>query len=197
LKGVDQESKEGFAEVGHIKAEHFRAAIAAAANDTPSAAETSYNYLGGSLYNTAKNLEAAGSAGNEYVKQFNDSYDEARSKGSDIWNSIKSAASQSYPGFKQATQSWADQRVNQVANQLTPSQQAYYRAAMFEAFAGIDIGGSDRGALDSLKQRLIDEEGNVDGNNIAKLLSSAVGQNRMDLVNQIGNYNRALGKINY
>ena len=39
LKGVDQESKEGFAEVGHIKAEHFRAAIAAAANDTPSAAE--------------------------------------------------------------------------------------------------------------------------------------------------------------
>ncbi|CAD6879296.1 IncF plasmid conjugative transfer protein TraG [Methylomonas albis] len=87
--------------------------------------------------------------------------------------------------------------MTEVAERITPCQQAYYRAAMFEAFAGFDVAGSSQGALDGLKQRLIDEEGEQEGNNIAKLLISAVGQNRADLVNQIGNYNRALGRINY
>lgn len=197
LKGLDQESKQGFAEIGRIKAEHFRAAIASAANSTPSAAEASYNFIGGSLYSTAKEIEAVGAAGSQYVKQYNDHYDEARSKGSDVWDAVKYAASQSNPGFKQATQTWADQRMSEVVDKLTPSQQAYYRAAMFDAFADIDGSGKDSETLDSLKQQLIVEEGNADGNNIAHLLSSAVGQNRMDLINQIENYNRALGRINY
>jgi conjugal transfer mating pair stabilization protein TraG len=197
LQGLDQTSKSGFAEVANIKAAHFKAAIAAAANESPSAAEASYNYLGGSLYNTAKNIEAGGSAGSQYVKQFNEGYEQARSKGSDVWESVKFAASQSYPGFMEATQTWADQRVNAVADRLTPSQQAYYRAALFEAFAGIDVGGTQLGVLDNLKQQMIDEDGAVEGNNIAKLLLGAAGQNRMDLVNQIGNYNRALGRVNY
>ncbi|MBD9362357.1 conjugal transfer protein TraG N-terminal domain-containing protein [Methylomonas fluvii] len=197
LQGLDQTSKTGFAELAKIKAEHFKAAIAAAANDTPSAAEASYNYLGGSLYNTAKNIEAGGSASSQYIKQFNEGYEQARSQGSDVWESVKFAASQSYPGFMEATQTWADQRVNAVADRLTPNQQAYYRAALFEAFAGIDVGGTQLGLLDKLKQEMIDEDGTVEGNNIAKLLLGAAGQNRMDLVNQIGNYNRALGRVNY
>jgi conjugal transfer mating pair stabilization protein TraG len=197
LTGVDQASKEGFAEVGQIKAEHFRAAIASAANDTPSAAEASYNFIGGSLYNTAKSLEAAGSAGNEYVKQFTGSYQDAVLKGSDRWEALNFAASQSYPGFIQATQSWADQRVNEVADKLTPSQQAYYRSAMYEAFAGIAVGGEYSGSLSEAKQLLLNEEGDTDGNNIATLLRSAAGQNRMDLINQIGNFNRARGRVNY
>jgi conjugal transfer mating pair stabilization protein TraG len=97
----------------------------------------------------------------------------------------------------EATRAWADHRVNEVADRLTPNQQAYYRAALFEAFAGIDVGGTQIGVLDKLKQQMIDEDGTVEGNNIAKLLLSATGQNRMDLVNQIGNYNRALGRVNY
>jgi conjugal transfer mating pair stabilization protein TraG len=114
-----------------------------------------------------------------------------------MWESVKFAASQSYPGFMEATRAWADHRVNEVADRLTPNQQAYYRAALFEAFAGIDVGGTQIGVLDKLKQQMIDEDGTVEGNNIAKLLLSATGQNRMDLVNQIGNYNRALGRVNY
>jgi conjugal transfer mating pair stabilization protein TraG len=193
----EQNSKEGFGQLANVKAEHFRQSIAAAADDTPSAAEASYNFLGGSLYNTAKNIEASGSAGSQYVKQFNEGYEVARSKGSDMWESVKFAASQSYPGFMEATRAWADHRVNEVADRLTPNQQAYYRAALFEAFAGIDVGGTQIGVLDKLKQQMIDEDGSVEGNNIAKLLLSAAGQNRMDLVNQIGNYNRALGRVNY
>ena len=57
------------------------------------------------------------------------------------WDAVKYAASQSNPGFKEATQTWADQRISEVADKLTPSQQAYYRAAMFEAFADIDGSG--------------------------------------------------------
>ena len=197
LKAIDQHSIEGFAEMGQIKAEHFRAAIASAANNTPSAAEMSYNMLGGSLYNTAKTIEAVGSAGNETIKQFTGGYQEAISKGADKWDAVKYAASQSYPGFKQATQTWADERVNEVADKLTPNQQAYYRAAMFEAFAGIAVVGDYGGSLGEARQRLLDEEGDAEGDNIAKLLRSAAGQNRPDLIDQIGNFNSARGRVNY
>jgi conjugal transfer mating pair stabilization protein TraG len=195
LKAIDQHSSEGFAEMRQIKAEHFRSAIASAANNTPSAAEFSYNMLGGSIYNTAKDIEAAGAAGSLVVKQFTDSFKEARSKGENYWESLKFAASQSYPGFTEATNTWADQRVNAVADRLTPTQQAYYRAAMFEAFAGIAIAGDNNGNMGAAKQRLLAEEGETDGNNIAKLLRSAAGQNRGDLIDQIGNFNRAQGRI--
>ncbi|WP_019866502.1 conjugal transfer protein TraG N-terminal domain-containing protein [Methylovulum miyakonense] len=195
LSNLAQESQEGFAEMGQIKAEHFRSAIASAANSTPSAAEWSYNTLGGSIYNTAKDIEAAGAAGSEVVKQFTGSFQEARTKGEDFWEALKFAASQSYPGFTEATKAWADLRVGEVANKLTPSQQAYYRAAMFEAFAGFAIGGDMNGGMGDAKQQLFAEEGETDGNNIAKLLRSAAGQNRNDLIEQVGNFNRARGLI--
>ena len=197
LKATDQHSSEGFAEMAEIKVEHFRAAIASAANNTPSAAEFSYNMLGGGVYNTAKTIEAVGSAGNEYVKQFTGGYQEAISKGADKWDAAKYAASQSYPGFIEAMQTWADQRVNEVADKLTPNQQAYYRAAMFEAFAGIAVVGDYGGSMGEARQRLLAEEGDAEGDNIAKLLRSAAGQNRPDLIDQIGNFNRARGRVNY
>jgi conjugal transfer mating pair stabilization protein TraG len=67
---------------------------------------------------------------------------------------------------------------------------------MFEAFAGIALDGEDNGGLGQAKQRLLEEEGDADGNNIAKLLRSAAGQNRNDLIDQIGNFNRARGRVN-
>ena len=60
--------------------------------------------------------------------------------------------------------------MNEVAEKLTPSQQAYYRAAMYEDFAMIAVDGEDNGRLGQAKQRLLAEEGETDGNNIAKLL---------------------------
>lgn len=195
LKAIDQHSSEGFAEMGQIKAEHFRVAIASAANSTPSAAELSYNTLGGSIYSTAKDIEAIGAAGSEVVKQFTGNFREALAKGADYGDAVKFAASQSYPGFVQASQAWADQRMNEVAEKLTPSQQAYYHAAMYEDFAMIAVDGEDNGRLGQAKQRLLAEEGETDGNNIAKLLSSAANQNRSDLIDQIGNFNRARGRV--
>ncbi|WP_445366592.1 conjugal transfer protein TraG N-terminal domain-containing protein [Methylomonas sp. BW4-1] len=197
LQSRETYSKEGFTELADIKAEHFRQSIAAAANDTPSMAEASYNFLGGSLYNTAKNIEAAGSVGNQHVKEFTGHVQHAYTQGEDFWGAIKYGASQSYSGFKEASQIWADQRVNEVADKLTPSQQAYYRAAMFEAFAGIAVAGEYGGNLGAARKQLVEEDGAVDGDNIAKLLKSAAGQNRMDLIDQIGNFNRANGRINY
>jgi conjugal transfer mating pair stabilization protein TraG len=67
---------------------------------------------------------------------------------------------------------------------------------MFEAFAGIAVGGEDNGSLGQAKQKLLEEEGDIDGNNIANLLRSAAGQNRKDLIDQIGNFNRARGRVN-
>ena len=197
LKATDQHSSEGFAEMAEIKVEHFRAAIASAANNTPSAAEVSYNMLGGGVYNTAKDIEAFGAAGNHAVKEFITHSEGAYSQGAGFWNAVKYGASQSYSGFKQATQTWADQRVNEVADKLTPNQQAYYRAAMFEAFAGIAVVGDYGGSMGEARQRLLAEDGDTEGDNIAKLLRSAAGQNRPDLIDQIGNFNRARGRVNY
>ncbi|WGS83863.1 conjugal transfer protein TraG N-terminal domain-containing protein [Methylomonas sp. UP202] len=193
----EQQSSQGFGQLANVKAEHFRQSIAAAANETPSAAEATYDYLGGSIYNTAKNIEAMGSSGAESIKEFTSNTREAYSNGASFWESVKYGASKSYSGFIQTTQAWADQRINEIGDELTPSQKAYYRAAMFEAFAGISVGGGYSGNLAAAKQQLIKEEGYVDGNNISKLLLSAVGQNRMDLINQIGNFNRARGLIEY
>jgi len=193
----EQYSHDGFAELAHIKAEHFRASIAAAANDNPSAAEWSYNMLGGSLYNTAKNIETVGDVGSEHIHQFVAHVSEAQENGATIWDAIKYGASQSYPGFIAASQAWADQKVNEVADQLTPNQQAYYKAAMFEGFAGIAIGGDDNGSMGAAKQKLLDEEGLPDGENIAKLLRQAAGQNRTDFIDHIGNFNRSRGRVNY
>jgi conjugal transfer mating pair stabilization protein TraG len=195
LEGLAQQSNKGFADIRQLKEEHFRASIASAANSTPSAAEWSYNMLGGSIYNTAKEIEAAGAAGSEVVRQFTGSFQEALAKGADYQDAYKFAASQSYPGFEQASKTWADQRVTEVADKLTPSQQAYYRAAMFDAFAGIAIGGDTQGKMGEAKQQLLEEEGETEGNNIAKLLRSAVGQNRGDLIDQIGNFNRVRGRV--
>ncbi|MDD2658775.1 MAG: hypothetical protein PHY54_03715 [Methylococcales bacterium] len=71
----------------------------------------------------------------------------------------------------------------------------YYRAALFEAFAGIAVDGDNDGNMGIAKQRLIAEEGETDGNNIAKLLRSAAGQNRSDLIDQIGNFNQVRGRV--
>jgi conjugal transfer mating pair stabilization protein TraG len=68
---------------------------------------------------------------------------------------------------------------------------------MFEAFAGIAVVGDYGGSMDEARQRLLDEEGDADGDNIAKLLRGAAGQNRPDLIDQIGNFNRARGRVNY
>ncbi|WKJ90239.1 conjugal transfer protein TraG N-terminal domain-containing protein [Methylomonas montana] len=193
----EQNSREGFGQLASVKAEHFRQSIAAAANDTPSAAEASYNFLGGSLYNTAKTLEAVGMVGKEHINQFVAHARAAHENGENIWDAVKTAASQSYPGFTEVSQVWADQRVNEVTDKLTPNQQAYYKAAMFEAFAGIAVGGDDNGSMGAARQRLMDEEAPSDGANIAKLLRQAAGQNRPDLIDQIGNLNRARGRINY
>ncbi len=193
----EQNSREGFGQLANVKAEHFRQSIAAAANDTPSSAEASYNYLGGSLYNSAKNLEALGSVSNQHIKEFAEYVQQSQAQGMGIWDSIKYASNQSYSGFKEASQVWANQRVNEVADKLTPTQQTYYRAAMFEAFAGIAVAGEYGGNLGIARSQLIEEEGSIEGNDIAKLLKSAAGQGRMDLIDQIGNYNRARGRINY
>jgi conjugal transfer mating pair stabilization protein TraG len=193
----EQNSREGFGQLANVKAEHFRQSIAAAANETPSVAEASYNYLGGSLYNSAKNLEALGSVGNQHIKEFAEYVQQSQAQGMGIWDSIKYASNQSYSGFKEASQVWANQRVNEVADKLTPTQQTYYRAAMFEAFAGIAVAGEYGGNLGIARSQLIEEEGSIEGNDIAKLLKSAAGQGRMDLIDQIGNYNRARGRINY
>jgi conjugal transfer mating pair stabilization protein TraG len=193
----EQQSSQGFGQLANIKAEHFRQSIAAAANETPSAAEATYDYLGGSIYSTAKTLEAVGKVANEHVSQFIDYASSAYAKDDNAWEAVKSAAAQSYPGFMAVAQVWADQRVSEVADKLTPSQQSYYKASMFEAFAGIAVGGKDDGSLGLAKQGMLGEEEPADAENIAALLRQAAGQNRSDLIDQIANFNRARGRINY
>jgi conjugal transfer mating pair stabilization protein TraG len=192
---IKDESQSGFSDIRQQKADYFRSAIAEAANRTPSAAEWEYDTVGGSIYNTAKDIEALGAAGSSAVKQFSGNMTAALNQGKSYWQAVKEAATKSELGFVETTKTWADQQVNVVADKLTPSQQAYYRASLYEGFAGIVISGDNDGAMGRAKQQLLAEEGETDGENIAKLLRSAAGQNRGDLLDQIANYNLAQGRL--
>jgi conjugal transfer mating pair stabilization protein TraG len=185
---ADQE----FAGMHAEKAEHLRAEISNAANSQKSAAELEYDVVGGSIYNVARNISGIGASAAGAVKTFIDEFDAARGNGLSLGRAFQSALNAAPEGGQKALDAWADQRVAETGSRLTPTQQAYYRAAMFESFAGASMVGEYNpyfGRSSQLHEQLLNEHGNTVGGDIANLLRRAAGQNRVDLINLIGSYN--------
>ncbi|MGX2041380.1 conjugal transfer protein TraG N-terminal domain-containing protein [Methylocaldum sp. MU1018] len=181
-----------FAGMHAEKAEHLRAEISKAANSQQSAAELEYDVVGGSIYNAAQNISGIGASGAGAVKAFIDEFDTARGHGLSIGQAFQFALKAAPEGGQKALDTWADQRVAEAGSRLTPSQQAYYRAAMFESFAGVSLPEDYNpyvGQLSQLHEQLRDEHGDTVGTDIAALLRRAAGQNRADLINLLGTYN--------
>ena len=191
LEGI---SDTEFAAMHSDKAAHFREQIGKAAQSQPSAAEFEYDAIGGAVYNTAQNMSLIGAAGHGSIKSFISEFDNSLKQGKSAWDSFLSAAKSVPEGGMQAVESWTEQRVAEVGNRLTPTQKAYYRASMFESFAGVSLVGEYSpisGESSKLEDMLKKEHGEALGGEIAGLLRRAGGQNRPDLINLIGSYNLA------
>jgi conjugal transfer mating pair stabilization protein TraG len=185
---VEGASDNGFDAMHSDKVVHFRDQISKAANSQPSAAEFEYDAVGGAIYNTAQNISMIGASGYGSVKSFIDEFDASRIHGKSLGDSLISAMIAVPEGGMKAAESWADQRVAESGNRLTPTQQAYYRASMFESFAGASVVGDYNpflGQSSELSERLRKEHGDQLGTEIASLLRRAAGQNRPDIAKLI------------
>jgi conjugal transfer mating pair stabilization protein TraG len=191
---VQSVSENEFADLHAEKAAYLRAEIAKAANSQPSAAELEYDGVGGSIYSVVRNLSGIGTTGAGAVKAFIDVFDAAHGQGQSLGQAFRSAMAAAPEGGQKALDAWADQQVAGTGNRLTRTQQAYYRAALFESFAGASRVGDYNpysGRSSQLSEQLRNEHGDDVGTDIASLLRRAASQNRFDLVNLVGTYNAA------
>jgi conjugal transfer mating pair stabilization protein TraG len=142
----------------------------------------------------AQNIAGVGASGAGAVNSFIDEFDAARGHGLSLGQAFQSALYTAPEGGQKALDAWADQRVAETGSRLTPTQQAYYRSAMFESFAGVAMFGdynSYVGRSSQLHEQLRNEHGEAVGTDIANLLRRAAGQNRSDLLNLVSTYNAA------
>lgn len=215
-----RESDEALRDIQARKADYFRGAIARAANDS-SPAEFAYDYVGGALYSIGQSLSAVstGVTNLEGVRNdFKETYERALRDGKNPAEAgieaLENLPEISADRFKAGIDRWVDERVAEVADRLTPAQQDYYRASLYETFAGLPWSelsgpgwmanqisqllslGTDTGhpTLSEAEQQLLEESGDM-GPNIAKLLRQTATQYRPDLIDLIGNYNRATGSV--
>lgn len=214
-----RESDEALRDIQARKADYFRGAIARAANDS-SPAEFAYDYVGGALYSIGKSISGIGAGAKNLVfggigSEFETTYERALRDGKGkleaVGEALATLPESAATHFKAGIHKWADERVAAVADRLTPAQQDYYRAAIFETFAGLpwakaDLGtdmivGINRLLIESMPssevfrnaERGLLQENPETGEDIAQLLRQAATQHRPDLVDLIGNYNRATG----
>jgi len=191
---VQSASGREFAAMHSDKSAYLRKEISRAANSEPSSAELEYDVIGGMIYNTAQNMSGIGALSAGSIKTFVNEFKSAKDKGKSFGQAFHSALDNAPEGGLKVMESWVDQRVAETDNRLTPTQQAYYRASIFESYAGVSLVGEYSplsGESNRLDESLKKEHGEQLGDEIASLLRRAAGQNRPDLINLIGNYNTA------
>ncbi|MDD1649237.1 MAG: conjugal transfer protein TraG N-terminal domain-containing protein [Methylococcaceae bacterium] len=187
---VRQSADSGFDEMDDEASDYFREAIHQAATAQASPAELSYDVIGGAIYDTAQHLSGVGGAAvNGFLNAFNAARDQGQGFGPALLEAAKSAPEEA----RQAFSAWAEEKVAATGDNLTPAQQAYYRASLLESFAGVAVTGDyhpDFGSLADAQRRLTAEDPET-ASDIAELLRRAAGQNRHDLIDLVGHFNRA------
>jgi conjugal transfer mating pair stabilization protein TraG len=146
--------------------------------------------IGGAIYDTAQHLSGVGGAAvNGFLNAFNAARDQGQGFGPALLEAAKSAPEEARKAFS----AWAEEKVAATGDNLTPAQQAYYRASLLESFAGVAVTGDyhpDFGSLADAQRRLTAEDPET-ASDIAELLRRAAGQNRHDLIDLVGHFNRA------
>jgi conjugal transfer mating pair stabilization protein TraG len=195
---MEREAIAGFGTMHANKASHLRDEISKAANTQGSAAEIEYDAIGGAIYSIAQNIGGLGELGKGTASKFVSAFQSSLEQGKGYGQAFMDAARAVPEEAKKAVGAWADARVNEIGGRLTSEQRAFYRAALFESFAGVSLradfnpmlGIPVSSAMSETRRQLIESEGEA-GNDIADLLQRAAGQNRGDLVDLIGAYNLA------
>ncbi|MCQ8183506.1 conjugal transfer protein TraG N-terminal domain-containing protein [Methylomonas sp. SURF-1] len=186
-----------FAEMAGTKADYFAKEINHLARGEKSAGEMNYDGVAGALYSTRLQLESLGNEAYGIAGPFYDAMSKHLAEGDGYADAAQKAFSEAGEGGKKAVEAWRNTKGNEVANQLTPAQLEYYKAALTETGMGIrpaDFGFGDGAGTAIAREKLVTEHGEGIGGDIAELLNRAATQNRPDLVRSIGNYNNAIKK---
>lgn len=194
---LDAGTRSEFSEMAGAKAQYFAKEINHLARGEKSAGEMNYDGVAGALYSTRLQLESLGNEAYGIAGPFYDAMSKHLAEGDGYADAAQKAFSEAGEGGKKAVEAWRNTKGNEVANQLTPAQLEYYKAALTETGMGIrpaDFGFGDGAGTAIAREKLVTEHGEGIGGDIAELLNRAATQNRPDLVRSIGNYNDAVKK---
>ncbi|OAI16273.1 hypothetical protein A1507_12000 [Methylomonas koyamae] len=190
--------REEFSAMAGAKAKYFAQEINHLARGEKSVAEMNYDAVAGTLYSARNYVEALGKSAYSGANSFFDNMSTNVSNGDGYWTAAEKAFnSVSGEAGDHAIDAWRDMKGNEVAQQLTPSQLQYYKAALTETVVGIrqaEYGLGDGAGTAAAREKLESEHGPAIGGDIAELLNRAATQNRPDLIRSIGNYNDAVKK---
>lgn len=190
---IANESNRAVDGMTYRRAQYFQQQIHRAAH-SGSLAEFNYDKVGGSIYDTANKLEGVGQYATGALAPFINEYEKFVNEGKPAGRALADAFQAVPDSGRVAFNAWLNQEVKDASrhHQLTDLQQGYYKAALTEAFAGHLPAGSSHGATGAIGQQLKTAHGEELGEDISQLLRRAATQNRPDLLDLIGNYNKTL-----
>jgi conjugal transfer mating pair stabilization protein TraG len=169
------------------QATYYSQKIHEAASDTQSLAELNYDRMGGAIHATATQLLRLGSTS---VDGFMKSYGMAIESGKSNGDALIEAVQQAPTETRLIAEKWATEQAAMAGKYLTTAQQSYYKDQLLGVVPGSE---KQQGTLSASELSTLSAEGPDRGSEIASLIHRAVSQNRPDLLNLIGRYNRSTG----
>ena len=169
------------------QSEYYGKKIHEAASETQSMAEFNYDKIGGFVHGAGAQILRWGNAS---VDGFMKSYDEAIASGKSAGDAMLSAAADAPQAASYIVERWANDEVELAAHDLTPSQQDFYRQQLMVVLPGTE-NTYQKISDDQLKT--LSNSGDERSAEIASLIHRAASQNRPDLLNLIGRYNKSSG----
>jgi conjugal transfer mating pair stabilization protein TraG len=151
------------------------------ASETPSLAERNYDLISGSIINTASHISRLGTAS---VDGFITSYERSIAGGNGPGASLMTAVESAPEEAKLIVGRWADDQVALTQDKLTIPQRAFYKEQLTGILMMSDI--NDNEAL-----KILSSEGPERSTEIATVIKRAASQNRPDLLEVLGQYNRS------
>lgn len=116
------------------------------------------------------------------------SYDKAIAEGETSGSALFSAVENAPGEARLIVEHWANDQVAIASTNLSPGQQSFYKDQLMNVVPGSDKANETK-SDETL--RTLNDEGIERSSEIASLIQRAASQNRPDLIQLIGQYNRA------
>ncbi|NBS15774.1 MAG: conjugal transfer protein TraG [Gammaproteobacteria bacterium] len=169
----------------HEQSEHYGQKIHEAASETQSIAEMNYDKIGGFIYGAATEVSRWGEASVDgFIKTYDEGVATGKSSGSAMMNAIKRFPHEA----SIIVEHWANDQVELASMKLTPGQQQFYKSQLMGVIPGSE-GSSEK--IPNAMLETLSNEGSERSSEIASLIHRAASQNRPDLLELIGRYNKS------
>jgi conjugal transfer mating pair stabilization protein TraG len=172
-------------ELHHQQTSFYGQKIHELATDSQSLAELNYDKLGGGLHSTAVQMAHLGEASVDgFMTSYNVAIQSGKSPGNALIDAVKNAPNE----VSLIADHWADDQVAAAGEDLSLAQRSYYKEQLLGVVPGSEkqLSPIPESVLSSLS-----DEGQERSMEIASLIHRAASQNRPDLLQLIGRYNKS------